>query len=70
MIGAVEAAQRAAGIHLKSYLLLPTWDDPPYYSLLIEESDLASSETTSIWPLPSTASSDLGTSNTSASVTP
>jgi hypothetical protein len=41
VIGAVEAAQRAAGIHLKSYLLLPTWDDPPFYSLLIEESDLA-----------------------------
>jgi hypothetical protein len=43
VIGAVEAAQRTAGIHLKSYLLLPTWDDPPFYSLLIEESDLASS---------------------------
>jgi GH3 auxin-responsive promoter len=43
VIGAVEAAQRAAGIHLKSYLLLPTWDDPPFYSLLIEESDLARS---------------------------
>ena len=43
VIGAVEAAQRAAGIHLKSYLLLPTWDDPPFYSLLIEESDLATS---------------------------
>ena len=43
VIGAVEAAQRAAGIHLKSYLLLPTWDDPPFYSLLIEESDLGRS---------------------------
>jgi hypothetical protein len=43
VIGAVEAAQCAAGIHLKSYLLLPTWDDPPFYSLLIEESDLARS---------------------------
>jgi len=39
-ITAVEAAQRAAGLHVKSYLLVPTWDDPPYYSLLIEEDDL------------------------------
>ncbi len=41
VIAAVEAAQRALGVHLQSYLLAPTWDDPPYYSLLIEESDLA-----------------------------
>jgi hypothetical protein len=39
-ITAVEAAQRAAGLHVKSYLLVPSWDDPPYYSLLIEEDDL------------------------------
>ena len=42
VIAAVEAAQHAIGVHLRSYLLAPTWDDPPYYSLLIEESDLAS----------------------------
>jgi hypothetical protein len=41
VIAAVEAAQRAVGVHLRSYLLAPTWDEPPYYSLLIEESDLA-----------------------------
>jgi hypothetical protein len=41
VIAAVEAAQRALGVHVTSYLLVPTWDDPPYYSLLIEESDLA-----------------------------
>jgi len=40
VITAVEAAQRAAGLHVKSYLLVPTWNDPPYYSLLIEEGDL------------------------------
>ncbi len=40
VIAAVEAAQRAIGVHLRSYLLAPTWDEPPYYSLLIEESDL------------------------------
>ena len=45
VIAAVEAAQRTAGVHLRSYLLLPTWDDPPFYSLLVEESDLTSSAT-------------------------
>jgi hypothetical protein len=40
VIAAVQAAQHAIGVHLRSYLLTPTWDDPPYYSLLIEESDL------------------------------
>jgi GH3 auxin-responsive promoter len=40
VIAAVEAAQRAIGVHLRSYLLAPTWDEPPYYTLLIEESDL------------------------------
>jgi hypothetical protein len=43
-ISAVEAAQRSVGLHLKSYLLAPTWDDPPYYSLLIEAGDLPSDE--------------------------
>jgi hypothetical protein len=43
VIAAVEAAQQAASVHLRSYLLVPTWDDPPYYSLLVEESDLTSS---------------------------
>ena len=42
VIAAVEAAQHAIGVHLRSYLLTPTWDDPPYYSLLVEESDLVS----------------------------
>jgi hypothetical protein len=40
VIAAVQAAQQALGIHLRSYLLTPTWDEPPYYSLLVEESDL------------------------------
>jgi hypothetical protein len=40
VIAAVQSAQRALGLRLKSYLLLPAWDDPPYYSLLIEEDDL------------------------------
>ena len=45
-ISAVEAAQRSVGIHLKSYLLAPSWDDPPYYSLLIETDDLRSDDLT------------------------
>jgi GH3 auxin-responsive promoter len=43
VVAAVEAAQRASGLRLKSYLLAPTWDDPPYYALLIEEGDLNAS---------------------------
>jgi hypothetical protein len=41
VIAAVEEAGRAAGLRLKSYLLAPIWDEPPYYALLIEEDDLA-----------------------------
>jgi hypothetical protein len=40
VIAAVQAAQRALGFRLQSYLLLPAWDEPPYYSLLVEEDDL------------------------------
>lgn len=40
VITAVETAQRAVGIRLRSYLLLPIWGDPPSYGLLVETSDL------------------------------
>lgn len=40
VVAAVEAAQRALGLRLKSYLLLPTWGEPPFYSLLVESDDL------------------------------
>jgi GH3 auxin-responsive promoter len=40
VIAAVQAAQRTSGCALKSYLLLPCWSEPPYYSLLVEEDDL------------------------------
>jgi len=43
VIAAVEASQRSVGLKLKSYLLLPCWCEPPYYSLLVEEDDLAKS---------------------------
>jgi GH3 auxin-responsive promoter len=40
VIAAVESAQRSIGVHLKSYLLAPSWDQPPFYALLVEEDDL------------------------------
>lgn len=40
VVAAVNAAQRALGIKLTSFLLLPSWGDPPRYNLLIEQSDL------------------------------
>jgi hypothetical protein len=46
VIAAVQSAQRIAGIPLKSYLLLPSWADPPYYTLLVEEDELAGPEAT------------------------
>ena len=41
VIAAVEAAQRASGRAPAVVSPCADWDDPPYYSLLIEESDLA-----------------------------
>ena len=32
--------QRRLGLHLGSFLLLPTWGEPPHYSLLVEQGDL------------------------------
>jgi hypothetical protein len=40
VVAAVNAATAELGLKLKSYLLLPTWGEPPCYSLLIEEDDL------------------------------
>jgi hypothetical protein len=39
-VAAVAEAQRRLGLRLQSFLLLPTWGDLPYYSLLVEETDL------------------------------
>ncbi|MDR3618148.1 MAG: GH3 auxin-responsive promoter family protein [Paludisphaera borealis] len=44
VVAAVEAAQRAVGIRLRSYLLLPIWGEPPSYGLLVETSDLPETE--------------------------
>lgn len=40
VVAAVNQAQKSLGIHLSSYLLLPTWGEMPGYSLLVEESDI------------------------------
>jgi hypothetical protein len=41
VVAAVNEAQRNLGLRLSSFLLLPVWDDPPYYTLLVEEGDVA-----------------------------
>lgn len=40
VVAAVGAAQRTLNLRLSSFLLLPSWGDPPHYNLLVEESDL------------------------------
>jgi hypothetical protein len=40
VVAAVVAAQRRLGLRLTSFLLLPTWGDLPYYSLLVEDGEL------------------------------
>ncbi len=40
VVAAVNAAQTSMGLKLTSFILLPTWGEPPYYSMLIEEADL------------------------------
>jgi hypothetical protein len=40
VVAAVQNAQRATGCALGSYLLLPSWGDPPHYWLLVEEGDI------------------------------
>src|SRR4029077_17619107 len=37
VVAAIAEVQRRLGLRLRSFLLLPTWGEPPYYSLLIEE---------------------------------
>ncbi|CAN5701424.1 GH3 auxin-responsive promoter family protein [soil metagenome] len=40
VVAAASAAQRALGLRLGSFLLLPTWGELPYYNLLVESKDL------------------------------
>lgn len=44
VVAAVNAAAAESGVRPKSFLLLPTWGEPPSYSLLIEEDDLPDPE--------------------------
>jgi hypothetical protein len=41
VVAAVAAAQRTLGVRLASFLLLPSWGEPPSYNLLVEEADVA-----------------------------
>lgn len=41
VVAAVNATQKALGVKLKSFLLLPVWGEPPHYKLLVEAGDLA-----------------------------
>jgi len=45
VISSVQEAQQEIGLRLVSYLLLPSWGEPPFYSLLVENADLPLSET-------------------------
>ncbi len=40
VVAAVNAAQKALGLPLKSFLVLPSWGEPPHYNLLFEEADV------------------------------
>jgi hypothetical protein len=44
VVRAVNIAVAGLGLPLASYLVLPTWGDPPSYSLLVETSDLPGPE--------------------------
>ena len=43
-VAAVDGAVTELGLRLKSYLLAPTWGEPPFYSLLVERDDLPTIE--------------------------
>ncbi len=40
VVAAVTAARETLGLRLKSFLLLPSWGEPPHYQLLVEAEDL------------------------------
>jgi hypothetical protein len=42
VIAAVQSAQQRLALQLSSYLLLPSWGEPPFYSLLVEGTDVPS----------------------------
>ena len=46
VIAAVEEAQQKVGLQLRSYLLLASWGEPPFYSLLWKQATWLSAEST------------------------
>lgn len=44
VVKALAETQRSLGLRFNAYILLPTWADTPYYSLLVEDADLPSLE--------------------------
>lgn len=44
VVSALNLATSELNLKLKSYLLLPTWGEPPFYSLLVEQDDLPSDD--------------------------
>ncbi len=40
VVAAVDAAQRRLGMRLNAFLVLPSWGEPPRYTLLVEQGDL------------------------------
>jgi GH3 auxin-responsive promoter len=45
VVAAVNAAQRELDLPLKSFLVLPSWGDPPHYNLLVEDTDVPDEQT-------------------------
>jgi hypothetical protein len=45
VVAAAQGAKAELGIKLKSYLLIPSWGQPPFYNLLVEEGDLPDAST-------------------------
>ncbi len=45
VVTAVNAATESLGMRLKSYVMVPSWDDPPHYNLLVEDDDLRGADT-------------------------
>ena len=63
VVSAVNAAVTGLGLPVSSYLLLPSWGDPPNYSLLIESRDLPNSNPASLERLSRSVDSELQLAN-------
>ena len=59
----VNASLNRLGFPISSYLLLPSWNDPPHYNLLIEERDLPEPRKPSLDRLAATVEAELQAAN-------